>query len=480
MTKNLPLLLTLGWFGLYSRTFVDLWQRWVRWDSEMAHGLPVMLIFVYLLWRDCTKTAWNEKPFGRGFALVALAVCSLMWFLAALINIQIVEQVLLIPILASALASLYGWPAIWQRRFLLFLPIFAIPVWGSLNEGLLSLASLVVGESVRLMAMPALIQGNSIYLPYGHILIADGCSGIRYFVIALTLGYLIAYLNGYKEWRMLPMLLVAAFLGLLTNWVRIFMLIVIGHYTEMQSGLMEDHELFGWLLFAAFILPAVYFAPHASSSSSAEPALSAQSVPGARLAIMTLLAVAGPLLIIVYGGHFNRIDRPVPISDATPTNQPLMPIMVRAPAGALTAINSLGNTGVIRTDHYWRGSLEDKLVPYLPRLFDHERWQQVTHTSVNIDSTGVSQAVYAEKGGGRRVLQLQWFEVGGQRTSSRTWAKILQIPATLGGRNDFSIVTLQAECRRVSCEEEAEELQRHAQARIAAVTRSDQAHSKSR
>lgn len=479
MMKTLPLLLTLGWFGLYSRTFADLWERWIRWDSEMAHGLPVMLIFVYLLWRDCTQTTWAEKRAGRGVALVALAACSLMWFLVALINIQIVEQVLLIPILASALASLYGWSAIWQRRLLLLFPIFAIPVWGSLNEGLLSLASLVVGESVRLMAIPALIQGNSIYLPYGHILIADGCSGIRYFVIALTLGYLIAYLNGYKEWRMLPMLLVAGFLGLLTNWVRIFVLIVIGHYTEMQSSLMEDHELFGWLLFAAFILPAVYFAPHASSSS-AGPALSARSVPGARLAIMTLLAVMGPLLIIVYGGHFNRVDRPAPISDATPTNQPRMPMMVRAPAGALTEINALGNTGVIRTDHYWRDSLEDKLVPYLPRLFDHELWQQVTQTSVNIDSTGVSQAVYVEKGGRRRVVQLQWFEVGGQRTSSRTWAKILQIPATLGGRNEFSIVTLQAECRRESCEEEAEELQRHAQSRIVAVTRPDQALSKSR
>src|SRR5690606_37908570 len=53
----------------------------------------------------------------------------------------------------------------------------------------------------------------------------------------------------------------AVLLALLTNWLRIFLLVVIGYQTEMKSSLMEDHEFFGWVLFALVMLPAIYYAP---------------------------------------------------------------------------------------------------------------------------------------------------------------------------------------------------------------------------
>src|SRR5690625_4993024 len=125
---------------------------------------------------------------------------------------------------------------------------------------MLNIFSMVLGELVLSIVMPSLIEGNSIFIPYGHIIIAYGCSGLLYFVISLLLGYLLAYMNRYTERGFLVVLIVAATIGLIANWLRIFILIMIGYGTQMQSPLMADHELFGWILFASLRLPAVYFA----------------------------------------------------------------------------------------------------------------------------------------------------------------------------------------------------------------------------
>src|SRR5690606_34589281 len=147
-------------------------------------------------------------------------------------------------------------------------------------------------EMVRAIKMPAIIDGNSIYIPFGHILIADGCSGLRYFVIALAIGYIISYLNRYNEKRLLVVLAAAAAIGLLANWIRIFILILVGYQSEMQSSLMGDHEMFGWILFGLLCLPAIYFAPVVKST--AEPIAVASSAK-VKWAIPLVALALGPL-----------------------------------------------------------------------------------------------------------------------------------------------------------------------------------------
>ena len=95
----------------------------------------------------------------------------------------------------------------------------------------------------------AIVILNSIFIPFGQIVIADGCSGLRYFEIALALAYIIALLNNYSERKLLPALIIAAALGLLANWIRIFILVLIGYESKMESSLMANHEYFGWFVF---------------------------------------------------------------------------------------------------------------------------------------------------------------------------------------------------------------------------------------
>lgn len=450
--RYLPTLIAGLWLFLFGFTFLDLWQRWIQWDGALAHGIPVIVIFFGLLWRtgEWQRQHWFKPALEVGLSAIALLGTSLLWFLAYAVNIQIIEQLLLLPALIFSYAMVFGWKTVFHYRILLLFPIFAIPIWGSLNGLLLNGASLVVGELVRLIEMPALIQGNSIYIPYGHILIADGCSGLRYFVIALTLAYLISYLNGYKEPKLLLTLAIAAVLGLVTNWIRIFVLIVIGYHTRMESSLMEDHELFGWLLFGAICLPAIYWAPVHRYDSARFNAGGSRAIPPALVPASLGIMALGPLLGVLLNGYFEATA--VESSNEVPSSGSAeMPLMVAAPSGAHTVINRVKQSVFVREDSYHRNYLEEKLVPYLPRLYDHEVWLKVSDEVHSVGRYSVSYQIFTQKAGGRRVAQLQWFSVGGHITASRVEAKLLQIPATLRGQNVFSIMTIQAVCRADDC-----------------------------
>jgi hypothetical protein len=53
---------------------------------------------------------------------------------------------------------------------------------------------------------------------------------------------------------MILFITVAIIGALITNWIRITLLIIIGDYTDMTSSLMTDHNNFGWYIFIPFMV----------------------------------------------------------------------------------------------------------------------------------------------------------------------------------------------------------------------------------
>jgi exosortase len=447
----IPLLVVGIFVVFFFNTFQELYARWIKWDEALSHGLLVVGVFLFLLFKSLPWRAQNQST-PLFFSICAMvAFLSLGWFLFNALNIFILEQLILLPLFALALAAIFGFQTAFQHRLLLLLPIFAIPIWDQLTNILVNLSASVVGEMVRLVKMPAIIDGNSIYIPYGHILIADGCSGLRYLVISLAIGYIIGCLNRYDEKRMLVVLAVAATIGLMANWIRIFILILVGYQTKMQSSLMSDHEYFGWLLFGLLCLPAIYFAPVVK----AKPETHEQNPSEKTKLVFPLIALSvGPLAALM----INVQPQVNPWSDHIPNNlQPSspnsMPIPLRLPengynenAYALVATDR----AYIQLSQYQRHADSDKLVPYMTHLYDTEAWSPADKITVN--NLPFQIIVLREKGGLRRVAQAQWFITGDHQTATIREAKLMQIPALLTGKNRFVVVTIQSECGSTNCD----------------------------
>jgi exosortase/archaeosortase family protein len=102
--------------------------------------------------------------------------------------------------------------------------------------------------------IPVFVEQQFVHIPSGIFEIADGCSGLRYLLTSLAISSLYIYLYLRSTKNMIIFAFFAIFGALLTNWIRIVILIVIGHQTEMTSDLMTDHNMFGWYIYVPFML----------------------------------------------------------------------------------------------------------------------------------------------------------------------------------------------------------------------------------
>lgn len=451
LSRWLPLLLVTAFVILFFTTWTSLFERWTRWDEGLSHGLLIIAAFFYFFYNSLPWQTYKDPIALRLSLLILLVIFSVTQALAWHLNIFIIEQLAILPLLFLFYASIYGLKTAWQQRLVFALLIFAIPVWDQLNDALLTMSSNVVGLMVKTIRMPALIEGNSIFIPYGHILIADGCSGIRYFVIALALGYIISVLNHYNTKRLLITLLIAACIGLLANWIRIFILILVGHETKMQSPLMADHEYFGWILFGCLCLPAIYFAPVVRQPQRSPISLQSPSLLSIIAGI--ILLAFGPLAVWLLTNKPAFTDWQTRLEITSNPANVTLPIPVTRAAGGFHETRRVERDGVavyINIDHYQRVDKTDKLVPYLPRLFNNESWAIQEQTGSEILPGVLTR--FRQKAGIREVVQLQWLEVGPYRTGSMSQAKLLQIPAAITQSPFFTIVTLQTPCDAQACD----------------------------
>jgi exosortase len=462
LERALPVLAILSIAGLFFPSIAGLYERWIKWDEGLAHGLIIIGIFLYFALKSAPWQTHTQSHLGHLSLLILLALASCSWFLFHLANIYILEQLLLLPLLSLLVAAIFGWRTSYQHLMLLAMPIFAIPIWDQLNDPLVNLSSFVVGHMVQAINMPAMIDGNSIFIPSGHIVIADGCSGLRYLEIALSLGYLISYLNRYSPAKLLFVLGIAALLGLIANWLRIFILVIVGYQTEMQSSLMSDHEYFGWFLFACICFPVIYFAPVVGAEKNPKTRVNTQKH---RLLLPFLAIAIGPILnlFINIQPHSPALKDLLDFS-LQPITAKKMPLQITSPKADHSETVRSSSGVFIQLDQYQRQLTSDKLVPFIGRLYSNEKWTLETQQTYSSGQLSAKLSVFKQKSVAKKVAQLQWFDVAGTVTHSLAIAKLLQIPALIQRKNHFMIVSLQANCSDDSCSSAIAQLQASAQA----------------
>lgn len=431
---------------LFYPTWFRLFGQWLQFEQVLAHGLVTGLLFLgLLLYHPPVISQADHESRNHNLAgVLFLLMVTLAWALVELVRIDTLSYLLLPVGLIAVTWSLRGWQAARAFSPYILLLSLSLPVWADFIPTLVRIASAVVGQWVQWFGMTAVIEGSSITLPYGRLVIADGCSGIRYFAISILLAMMISILNDYRWRGWLTALTIGIALALLANWVRIFILVLLGYQTQMQSSLLTDHELMGWAIFAAFILPALYLSP-----AIRRPTTSAPVVKWSTSGMAAVLAafIIGPLaLAAIQPGTANaRTWQPEAIhSQSTRPDDLPIPLMVPE-----TLTHQVWQT----PDKVWislaqkaeTSSSREKLVPYIPPLIERDNWVRTT-VSGNVN-------VYQHLTSRRQVALLQWYRVGSYQANSYRRAKLLQIPATFSGESRFALVTLMAECAPLSCNE---------------------------
>lgn len=308
---TLPLLRVGVAVGLLLLTFALLWPTtaslMVRWTDTVSraytHGYLVVAIALWLIWRRRAALASVPVRFSPVAALLLIGG-AFAWLVAYRASLQIVHQALLPAMAVAALATCFGWAfvrRIWLPLAYLYL---AVPIWDVLLPFLQWTSVFAVRLLLVAVNIPAFFVGNAVQIPGGTFEIADGCAGLHFFNVALAISLLYGEVND-DRWRSrVKLIVLALLLAMLTNWIRIFIIVVAGHVTDMQHPLVSnEHYTFGWYMFAGtmlvFFLIARRWPVHASPPTDELPSTGV-AVPLAGL----VLAIAGLAIAAVW----NRLD----------------------------------------------------------------------------------------------------------------------------------------------------------------------------
>jgi len=423
------------------------------WDQDLAHALPTLAVMFFLLaQRNFSKTTTSVfKTPWYWLQLIALGACSFLWYLFESLSISLPAYLLIVVILCLFISTSLSAKVMFATIPYLGLIIFTIPIWSELTTLLVELSSKMVGYAVKLSGLTALIDGSSIFLPSGTIYIADGCSGLRYLTIALLMGYLLILINQYNWQRAITTIVIATLLGLFANWLRIYLLVLIGYHTEMKSSMMQDHETFGWIVFTCILLPSIYFSP---ISKQIRPNI---EIPLRPSWLASLLIMIGPALLLL---------SPAPITNHQPLNLKHLDNYIihnQTPIGArlisdiptrekrVVMIDGLN----IQIDLFTHApkSKREEVVPYIASMIDSAIWNKEKKVILDSQTGNFETEIYKRIGSTARIVVAKQYIVGRHYTDKYLNAKLLQIIAKASGDSYFGLLVSQVNCA-TNCEEE--------------------------
>lgn len=437
----------------YHPTLSQLMSRWTQWDQALSHALPTVAVTGYFLWQIKFFPSSQDNHWIKAGLYLFLGLLSVAWAGFQVSNIEILSAFSLFLIILVYIASCFSIVTTLKTLPIFSLLLFTLPILQQLNGLLVWISTFMTTKLVAASNITALIEGNSISIPSGKIIIADGCSGLRYLTISVLLGYIICLLNK-SHWKQNFWIILASILiGLFANWLRIFLLILIGYHTQMQSSLMQDHETFGWILFTLIIAPALYFAPVNKNLGYSIPA------PKLQFFIPTLILVIGPLLLFCSNASYESTFNPLKLStfnayiSATARNTSAINEAIQG--AHETSTLEINETIILSTLLTNTANNHNKLVPYIEQPYNKESWK-ILH-SIDANPNNFEYLVIKGASSNQKRIFAYSFQVGSSSTKKYFIAKLFQLKAKLLNEAYFGLITLESDCES-DCKQEAQSI----------------------
>lgn len=282
---------------IYWPTVVSYAVAWVDFDNKgNAHGYLIALMCIALLYLRREELT-GPIPRVPPAAYFALTLLGLAWLLAYRASIQTAHQLLLPTILWTTIYTLFGWRIGRSCLFPVGFLYFAVPFWGVINGPLQALTIAATRVILRLVGVPVHFYGNLVQIPEGVFAIEGGCSGLHFLVVGSAIAAYYGELHRDTVRNRAVLMALAVGLALLTNWIRVSVIITAGHLTDMHSYLVRvSHYGFGWGVFAVamavFFLVASRIPSRSNDTASASAAASADTRSLRTASFATVLAFA--------------------------------------------------------------------------------------------------------------------------------------------------------------------------------------------
>ncbi len=238
--------------SLYRETVVAMVTIWYR-SETFTHGFVVFPIVLWLIWRQRGLLA-NLVPRSSPWLLVLLAGFAMMWLLGDMVTVNSVTQLVLVAMLVVSVPAVLGLSVAAAIAFPLLFAFFAVPLGEFMLPQLMDWTADFTILALRASGIPVYREGLTFVIPSGNWSVVEACSGVRYLIASLTVGTLFAYLNYQSTRRRLLFVGVAILVPIVANWLRAYMIVMLGHLSGNTIAVGVDHLIYGWVFFGIVIL----------------------------------------------------------------------------------------------------------------------------------------------------------------------------------------------------------------------------------
>ncbi|MET0364616.1 MAG: exosortase A [Sphingobium sp.] len=281
---------------------IDIWSR----TGAFHHCFLIPPILAWLVWQRRGLLARLTPEYSLlGVGLVGLG--GLMWLAGAAGYVAILRQAGLVVSAQGVVIALLGLPVARALVFPLVFSLFLIPAGSEFEPLLQTVTARIAVALLHLSGTHAFLEGVFIETPAGLFRVAEACSGTAFLLAMAAYGALVAAMCFQSLRRRVLFLGVGMVAALLTNGVRAFAIMKLANLTSIRNPMVQDHLVFGWLLFAAVMMllmvaSARWFdrAPDAPFADAAVLQGVSKGEAGARLVLPALLvAIMMPRLWLI-------------------------------------------------------------------------------------------------------------------------------------------------------------------------------------
>ncbi len=460
---------------------LGLWSSLVSfpgaWNDARTHGYPIL---VFCLWMIATdrKQFVPSRDVEWPVALCS-GLVSMVWLLAVIIGVRVVHQAAVPILLVLWVTAVYG-----ERGWRLSLPIalvfsLAVPFWEVLVGPLQWMTVQTNSALISLFGLGANVDGQRIHFPFGTIEVAESCAGLSYFMSALTIALVYSRLFLRTGEGTLVATALALGLAVVSNWMRVFGLVLVGYWSQMKSPLMAEHATYGWVIFAIvisgfFLLSSrierweaqrvtrldVWAHRFRERMSTAGTTVSRTSVWS-----ITVVSLLGPLLFFGVSILPARVDAAADTTGVVTSGWSALtqhPVASTNPAGSSDWKPGYSGFSEYRQRRFARNDYEVQL-DHLIFAEQHQGAELIGGGNVIAEQMlserpvgplddnlrTVREAIVRTPAGARLVWY--WYRVGGSETSSPAKAKLLELVAFFTRKRAAELIAVSAPCGKQSC-----------------------------
>ena len=455
----LLLVALIGWTGFwYWETIVAMVAIWER-SETYAHAFVVPPITLWLIWRQRAQIL-AEQPRTSLLLAIPIAFTTFLWLLGELTAVNALTQFALIATLVLAIMALLGINVSKHIAFPLAFLFFSVPIGDFMLPKLMEWTAAFTILALRGSGIPVYQEGLQFVIPSGNWSVIEACSGIRYIIASVTVGTLFAYLNYVSLRRRLLFIAVAIIVPVIANWLRAYMIVMLGHLSGNKLAAGVDHLIYGWVFFGIvitimFMIGARWSEdPIEANLPFAPTTTTATKTTGVWLAALAvaLLAAAGPLGFIAIN-KADQASEPSLAKLTTPAEwqqsnllSSWQPVYVNPSAELHTAYRQDDKPLGLYIAYYRNQDYQHKLVTSTNTLAsntDHT-WSVISQSRTEINQAGLPANLRTAELNGKdttpetRLLVWQWYWINGKLTTSDIAAKLYTAISRLRGQGDDS------------------------------------------